>query len=143
MNRIGERLKAARKLSGKKQDEVSAALGLGAGVLTAYENNKSGISDERITQLATFYGVDPSWLAGRSISSNRDDAFYDGILHALAVYNRASGELIAEVQAWRGKRPPTVTPDDLQAADDGIRARKELEAKINQAKRNDGSTKAG
>lgn len=74
---------------------------------------------------------------------SQESAFYDGILHALAVYNRASGELIAEVQAWRGKQPPTVTPDDLQAADDGIRAREELEAKINQAKRSDGSTKAG
>lgn len=123
MTDLGARLKDARKRAKKTQDEVSGALGLGAGVLTAYETGKSGISDERLVQLANLYGVDPEDLAGRPVSTGREDAFYDGILHALATFNRASGELIAEVQAWRerqsgrttGPLPPPVSREVLDA----------------------------
>lgn len=109
MTDLGARLKEARKRAKKTQDEVSGALGLGAGVLTAYETGKSGVSDERLVQLANLYGVDPEDLAGRRVSTGRDDAFYDGILHALATFNRASGELIAEVREWRDRQSGRTT----------------------------------
>lgn len=48
---------------------------------------------------------------GRRNANARPDAFYDGILHALAAFNKASGDLIAEVQAWRDSQPASeVTP---------------------------------
>lgn len=124
MAELGRRLKAARKAARLTQDEVSTRLGLGAGALTAYETGKSGISDERLLQLAGLYGVDASELAGRPIGGARPDAFYDGVLHALAVFNKASGELIAEVQAWRESQRAgaggEVTPPGLRAKLDAI-----------------------
>ncbi len=101
MGTLGDRLKAARKAAKLTQLEVQERLGFGPTAVSEYESGKSGISDERLLQLASLYGVDASALAGRAISSEKPDAFYDGILHALAVFNRASGELIQEVQAWR------------------------------------------
>lgn len=34
----------------------------------------------------------------------QDDAFYDGVIHSLAVFNEAAGQLISEVQAWRSTK---------------------------------------
>jgi transcriptional regulator with XRE-family HTH domain len=101
MDSLGSRLRAARKGARLTQQEVQERLGYGPTAISEYESGKSGISDERLIQLAGLYGVDASELAGRPIGAERPDAFYDGVLHALAVFNRASGELIAEVQAWR------------------------------------------
>lgn len=101
MSDLGKRLRAAREAAKLKQADVQARLGWGATAVSDYEKGKYGISDERLQQLADVYGVDASELAGRPIGADRPDAFYDGILHALAAFNRASGELIAEVQAWR------------------------------------------
>jgi transcriptional regulator with XRE-family HTH domain len=101
MSDVGQRLKAAREAAKLRQSDVQARFGWGATALSDYENGKYGISDDRLIQLATLYGVDPSVLAGKQMETARADAFYDGILHALAVFNRASGELIQEVQAWR------------------------------------------
>lgn len=36
--------------------------------------------------------------------------FYDGVLHAIAAFNRTQGELIAEVQQWRAKHRETLLP---------------------------------
>lgn len=97
----GARLKAAREAAKLTQAQVTERLGYGANTISQYERGDIGISDERIVQLAGLYGADPALLAGRPLTQKRNEAFYDGILHSLAVFNRASGELIAEVQRWR------------------------------------------
>lgn len=126
MAELGARLKAARKAAGMTQHEVTASLGLGAGVLTAYENGKSGVSDERLVQLATLYGVEPVDLSPAFVPVTRPDAYYDGILHALAAFNQASGKLLEEVREWRarsGGEPFTYAI----GRDDALRIRKVAE----------------
>ena len=65
-------------------------------MLAVFENNGSDISDERIADMTSLYGINPG-LACEQPDLRMSVLRWNSAF--LAVYNRASGELITEVQA--------------------------------------------
>ncbi len=89
---------------------------------------------------------DPLLVTAADIERDRG-LFYDGVLHAIAAFNKTQGQLIAEVQEWRRKHRETamppgfkltspVLPNGLTMAeiDADIAAVEELEDKVAEGK---------
>ena len=70
MSKLPERLKEARKASGKKQREVADALDMKLRGYQSYEMGENEPSIDKLIILADFLDVSIDYLAGRSDTRN-------------------------------------------------------------------------
>ena len=62
LSTLGQRLQHARKEAKLKGDDVHRLLGIDKHTLSKYENDSREVTPERLSKLATLYGVSVKWL---------------------------------------------------------------------------------
>ena len=61
---FGQRLRAARKAAGQKQEELGRALNLGKGQISAIERGHASTSLEKLSLICQHYNISADYLLG-------------------------------------------------------------------------------
>ena len=88
---IGMRIRIARNISGKKQDELANYLNLTLQQTQKYENGKNKISVNILTQISEYFNIPISYFIPSRVGSHQENIF-----QAFSTFDSISAPKIAE-----------------------------------------------